>query len=403
MGPSVFFIFLNAFSAPGGAEGIRNGASIVSDWPGLVRACKSSGNITLGPKFHPPIIGYNGPIDFSNKEIIIWGNHSLFVEADAGFFFAKDSTEATSLELHDIRFTSTGSAPAIMAGGDASIAIYDISFGGGMGSGAPHTPVIDVNQSDLVVYNSSFSTAVEDAAIISATAGSNVEIHSSQITNPSSGRRQPVISASQMENLTITDTTFLAINSYYGAIGLTEVKATTIQGCLFEKNHITNMYGGPYGLIDINSGSLVIKRTEFKDNILSSNPHHLAHGNAIKMLNAQVAISDSTFDGNENGGAYDRGGAIYVGNNANLTVQNTTFTNNSLSANVQNQCDVCGAGVGVATCSIVGSKCGPGGVGRCIPCGGAGGAIYVASNSWITASDSIFQMNTVPLNGGVRP
>jgi hypothetical protein len=386
---ALFFIFLNAF--PGGAEGIRHGASIVSDWPGLVSACTSSGNITLGPKFHPPIVGYNGPIDFSNKKIAIWGNHSLLVtnDADAGFFFAKGSTEATSLELHDISFVSQGSAPAIMAGGAASIAIYDISFEGGMSR-----PVIDVNQSDLVVYNSSFATTVERSAVISATAGANVQIHSSQIKNPSG----PALKASQMENLTITDTTFCGYSDSDPYIGLIEVKATTIQGCLFEKNHLVDMYGS-FGLIDINGGSLVIKRTAFRDNVMSSSAHELAFGNAIKMSNAQVAILDSTFDGNKNDGAFGRGGAIYV-SNANLTVQNTTFTNNSLSGGFVNECDVCGAGVGVATCSIVGSKCGTGGVGRCIPCGGAGGAIYVASNSWITANDSTFQTNTVPLIGG---
>ena len=140
----------------------------------------------------------------------------------------------------------------------------------------------------------------------------------------------PVAGATETtkSDITITDTTFEDNYSGYsgGAIsnriyGNYDDSKITITGSTFEGNYANAQddYAGG-GAIE-NRGTIVVSGSEFNDNSAAK------EGGAIINWGA-TEITGSTFDGNE----AESGGAIY-NYTQNLTIQDTTFTNNTATKN----------------------------------------------------------------------
>ena len=140
----------------------------------------------------------------------------------------------------------------------------------------------------------------------------------------------PVAGATETtkSDITITDTTFEDNYSGYsgGAIsnriyGSYDDSKITITGSTFEGNYANAQddYAGG-GAIE-NRGTIVVSGSEFNDNSAAK------EGGAIINWGA-TEITGSTFDGNE----AESGGAIY-NYTQNLTIQDTTFTNNTATKN----------------------------------------------------------------------
>lgn len=140
----------------------------------------------------------------------------------------------------------------------------------------------------------------------------------------------PVAGATETtkSDITITDTTFEDNYSGYsgGAIsnriyGSYDDSKITITGSTFEGNEANAQddYAGG-GAIE-NRGTIVVSGSEFNDNSAAK------EGGAIINWGA-TEITGSTFDGNE----AESGGAIY-NYTQNLTIQDTTFTNNTATKN----------------------------------------------------------------------
>ncbi|MBO5682178.1 MAG: hypothetical protein J6T08_10755, partial [Lentisphaeria bacterium] len=98
-----------------------------------------------------------------------------------------------------------------------------------------------------------------------------------------------------------------------------------------------------------------------------------AGGGAIGFATGSLTILNSTFDGNKTtnaSGGVKTGGAVWIGNNTDVTIKNSTFKNNTLTANKTNQY-------------------------------GGGGAIYVyGDNGSVTIEESTFSNNHAQDNGG---
>ena len=140
----------------------------------------------------------------------------------------------------------------------------------------------------------------------------------------------PVAGATETtkSDITITDTTFEDNYSGYsgGAIsnriyGNYDDSKITITGSTFEGNYANAQddYAGG-GAIE-NRGTIVVSGSEFNDNSAAK------EGGAIINWGA-TEITGSTFEGNE----AESGGAIY-NYTQNLTIQDTTFTNNTATKN----------------------------------------------------------------------
>ena len=140
----------------------------------------------------------------------------------------------------------------------------------------------------------------------------------------------PVAGATETtkSDITITDTTFEDNYSGYsgGAIsnrisGSYDDSKITITGSTFEGNYANAQDGYAGGGAIENRGTIVVSGSEFNDNSAAK------EGGAIINWGA-TEITGSTFDGNE----AESGGAIY-NYTQNLTIQDSTFTNNTATKN----------------------------------------------------------------------
>ena len=99
--------------------------------------------------------------------------------------------------------------------------------------------------------------------------------------------------------------------------------------CIIADNRKTAYWGGGILIMGSSGGSSNITVTVQNTSI---NQNRAVRGGGIYISGATLNVSNSCFDGNVKNGSNDSGGALYVGYNATVTLNQCSFTNNTANA-----------------------------------------------------------------------
>lgn len=234
-----------------------------------------------------------------------------------------------------------------------------------------------------------------------------------------------------LSTVRISGGTFTENEGAYGAV-LLNYRIAEITGGTFENNHATTRGGAIYA-VDTASAHTYIGTKQGESTVLFKNNSATSHGGAIysSQLAAMIIYGNTVFDGNttaSSGGAIcvygqltardtifrnnvapNRGGAVYLSNNADYRVtryvkfENCSFENNqgylggALSTYASSADYANGGIINVDNCIFTGNRAvkQTGGTSSA-----AGGAIYSERRSIVTVNDSVFADNTAELEGG---
>jgi predicted outer membrane repeat protein len=269
---------------------------------------------------------YTTEIDFSGKEVIIFGNNATLDAGGKGRFFVGDgSRRATSLELHDMtlqngKHNTRGGAISMIEGILITKATkFERNFVGSLaGPKSAEGPI--------------------SAGAIYA-AGTRVEIRSSQFNSNQASGEGGAISVNS-GSLVIHDTSFESntANLRGGAIFARNGTDTEVDACTFRANTATGQNGVGGGAILVDGGLLVVRSTTFETNGVLGGRVAYGGGGAIGVSNylgdtagvTNVEMYDSVFTANiatsGNGGAIYSDAALF---GSKMTICTCTFHANS--------------------------------------------------------------------------
>ncbi len=351
-----------------------------------------------------------GAITIRNSTIT--GNRSSTV---GGAYYAY--TNGSTLTISNSTFSGNSGTVggAIYSSGVSTITIDATTFSGNTTTGAAGAIYGDVGTTTIIRSGSVFTnnTSVQGAAIMNNGATSTLTITDSTISNNTS---TSVTSSGAVDNrlgtVTITNTTFTNNKSagFGGAIYNVDGATATIVASAFNTNSADQGGGAIYNdlnsTLTISSNPQTSAATTFTGNTTSSGA-----GGAIASIGSTVNISDAALTNNSavagNGGAISngtgnvmtltgvtlttntalsQGGA--VSNLGNLTMDKTTFDQNSLSSGGSTGGAINSSGsLTITNSSFTGNSA------------GSGGALYQdVANA--TISGSTFTGSTASTNGG---
>ena len=290
---------LSSSSAASGTTGPPFGATNVSSWAELVKACAASGTYELAAPPAWKMGRFTTAVKFSGKKLVIVGNGAVLDAGDKGAFFSGDgSNGATSLELHNLTLTN-GNAAETQTGG----------------------AIEAKNQAVLLVHGCNFTlnSALDGGGAIHASSGVKLQISSSLfMTNKaetSYGTGGAIYASSATVRISTTNFTGNAAGNGGGAIyfedGSMEISASTFGRN--EAQFVESQGGAIFG-----SGALVIRDSQF-----SGNEATKFRGGAVFVDKSLVCLN-CTFARN----TALEGGAVYVYDQANATFTGGLFAGN---------------------------------------------------------------------------
>ncbi|WP_405307154.1 Ig-like domain repeat protein [Methanobrevibacter sp.] len=284
-----------------------------------------------------------------------------YLNVDGGALYIEESSNITIINCKfEYDYADEGNGGAIYVKSTDPIRIIDSEF---EENHAKYGGAITTHNATLILENATFidNQATEIGGAINGAQSTqiinNCRFLANAIYSGSGGDRMGgAIYAEQFDEdneIVITNTEFLANNVYnYGGAVYIKDQAKVPKVLIEDSKFSKNSAGTGGGAIFCGIANVTIRNTEFNEN-------HGSDGGAVNA-GPSTLIEDCNFTGNTAWGDY--GGAIYVrdlgGENANATVKNCNFLNNSAEVGgaILNQKTVT-----VLNCNFTGNYAGFGG------------------------------------------